>query len=105
MFVTTTIKNPLGRVALLARNRPVLVEPPIDDRDERVQLRTPNRSLPPIARRNRICHHLANRVARDAKMLCRFALAHPAIASHANLKITFHGVDSSSLPALCRKGK
>src|SRR5690606_35279235 len=48
--------HPFGRVALLARDRTVLVKPPINDRDERVQLRASHRRLPPIARRNRIRH-------------------------------------------------
>src|SRR5690606_40796394 len=76
MFVTKAIKNAFGRMTLLARDRPVLVKPPINDRDERVQLRASHRRLPPIARRNRIRHHLANRIARDAEMPSCFALAH-----------------------------
>ena len=87
MFVTKAIKNAFGRMTLLARDRPVLVKPPINDRDERVQLRASHRRLPPIARRNRIRHHLANRIARDAEMPGCFALAHAAIASQTNLQI------------------
>ena len=87
MFVTKAIKNALGRMTLLARDRTVRLKPLIDDRDERVQLRASHRSLPPIAGRNRIRHHLANRVARYAKMPCCLALAHAPVASHANLQI------------------
>ncbi len=87
MFITQPVKYPLGRMALLARHRPVLVKPPINDRGERVQLRASHRRLPPITRRNRIRQHLANRIARDAEMPGCFALAHAAIASQTNLQI------------------
>src|SRR5690606_29689610 len=68
MFVTKAIKNAPGRMTLLAWDRTVRLKPLIDDRNECVQLRASHRRLPPIAWRNRIRHHLANRVARYAKM-------------------------------------
>ena len=68
VLVTEPVEHPLGRMTLLARNRPIPLKPPVDNWDERFQLRTPNRSPPPITRRNRIRHHLANSVARYAEM-------------------------------------
>ena len=87
VFVTEPVEHPLGRMTLLARNRPIRLKPSVNDWDESFQLWTPNRSTPSIAGRNRIRHHLANRVARYAEMLRRFALAHTAVASNSNLQI------------------
>jgi hypothetical protein len=87
VFVTEPVEHPLGRMTLLARNRPIRLKPSVNDWDESFQLWTPNRSPPSIAGRNRIRHHFANRVARYAEMLRRFALAHTAVASNSNLQI------------------
>ena len=42
-LLTKPVKHPLGRVALLARHLSVLVQPSIDGRNERVELRPPDR--------------------------------------------------------------
>jgi hypothetical protein len=91
MLLPEPVKHPLGRMALLARNLPIAFQPGIDDWDERIQLRAPDRSMTPIAGRLRIGHHLANAVARYVEMLRRLALAHAFRARQPNLPIKFHG--------------
>src|SRR5690606_9770239 len=103
VLLAKTVKYPLRRMTLLARNLTVPVQPRIDDRNERFQLRPPHRSRAPVAGWLRIRQHLADRVARYVEMLRRLALAHSFIASQANPQIKFHGVNPSSLLAAIAK--
>src|SRR5215210_6931477 len=104
MLLPEPVKYPFRRMALLAVNRPIAFQPGIDDRDERFQLRAPDRSMTPIAGRLRIGHHLANAVARYVEMLRRLALAHAFRARQPNLPVKFHGENPPALPAIGRKG-
>ena len=97
------VEDPLGRVALLAGRRTIPFQPAVDDCDEPVQLRAPDRRLTPVPRRGRIGQHLGNAVPRDVEMLRSRPLAHPFRASQPYLQVKFHGIDPSTLPALYRK--
>ena len=67
VLIAKTLEDPLRRVTLLAMTMPVLFQYPVDDRDERIQLRTPRRRATAIARRNRKLQHFANRLAVQPK--------------------------------------
>ena len=64
MLFAKAVEHTLRRMALLARNRPVPIQPAIDDRYERFQLRSPHRGAATVTGRLGIRQHLANRVAR-----------------------------------------
>ncbi len=42
-FIAQAVEHTLGRMALLARHLHILVEPMLDRRNERIQLRSPDR--------------------------------------------------------------
>ena len=67
VLVPQPFENPVRRVPLLDRHvrRPVRLQDRIDDPGEPVQLRTPHRLPPPVARRRRIAQHLLHRPAVD----------------------------------------
>jgi hypothetical protein len=100
-----TVKYPLRRMTLLARNRSVTIQPCIDDRNERFQLGPPNRRRPTLAGRLRIRQHLADRVARNVEMLSRLTLAHATRASKAHLQVKIQGINLQALPARAKKAK
>ncbi len=58
-----TVENALRRVPLLGQLLQIVPQPPVDDLDEPVQLRTPKRRRPPIARRRRKLQHLLHALA------------------------------------------
>ena len=58
-----TVENALRRVPLLGQLLQILLQPPVDDPAEPVQLRAPNRRRPPIARRYRKLQHLLHALA------------------------------------------
>ena len=92
------VENALGRVALLAQLLQILLQPPVDDLAEPVQLRTPNRCRSPIARRHRKAQHLLHALARNPEMKRRRTLAHPVPAGETDLPIKFHGMHAPALP-------
>jgi len=76
-----------GRVALFVRRLHILIQPMLDRRNKRVQLRPSDRRLPLIAGRCRIRHHLGNAVARYVEMLRCLTPHHPFRDRQANLEI------------------
>ena len=66
-FLAKPVKHPLRRMPLLARHGPVRLQPPLDNRKERIELWAPDLGSAPIARRNRKRHHLPNRVPRHVE--------------------------------------
>ncbi len=75
VLVSKTLEDPLRRVTLLRRTALILLKNPVDDPDERVQLRARRRLAPPVTRRHREHHHLGNRPRVDPKPPRRLALA------------------------------
>src|SRR5207253_6854210 len=73
VLVSKPIKNPLGRVALLAVLANVVAQPLVDDLGKLVQLGPLDRRRPPIPRRYRKAQHLLHALARNPKMTCRLA--------------------------------
>jgi len=71
------LEDPLRGVALLRRPALILLQDPVDDPDERIQLRPRRRLLPPVPGRHREHHHLGDRSRIDPKPTRRFALAQP----------------------------
>ena len=104
VLVPQPIKNPLGRVTLLAVLANIVAQPLVDDLGEPVQLRPLDRHRPPIPRRYRKAQHLLHALARNPKMTCRLARTHPVPKGETNLQIQFHGENPPALPA-ARKGK
>lgn len=86
-FLAKPVEHPLGRMPLLARHGPVRLQPALDDRKERIELRTPDLRLTPVTRRNRKRHHLPNRVPRHVEHPRRFPLAHALRTSLTNSQI------------------
>ncbi len=103
VLVPQPIKNPLGRVTLLAVLADVVAQPLVDDLGEPVQLRTLERRRAPIPRRHRKAHHLLHALARNPKMTCRLTRTHPVPYGETDLQIQFHGENAPALPA-DRKG-
>ena len=99
MLVSEPIEDPLRRMPLLGRTSLILVQNRIDHTDPRIKLWTPDRLLPPIARRRRKRHHLPNRLARDPKLPRRCPLAHP-LNQHrpSNTTVKLHLVHPSGVP-------
>ena len=62
VLVPQALKDALGGVALLPETPEVVLQDPVDDAGKGLQLGTPGRSLPPVARRDRIGQHLAHGV-------------------------------------------
>jgi hypothetical protein len=60
MLVPQTLEDPLRRVTLLRRTALILFHDPVDDADERVQLRSHRRLLAPVSGRHREHHHLGH---------------------------------------------
>jgi len=104
VLVSKPIKNPLGRVALLAVLANVVAQPLVDDLGEFVQLGPLDRRRPPIPWRYRKAQHLLHALARNPKMTCRLARTHPVPTGETDLQIQFHGENAPALPAE-RKGK
>src|SRR2546421_1298942 len=104
VLVSKPIKNPLGRVALLAVLANVVAQPLVDDLGKLVQLGPLDRRRPPIPRRYRKAQHLLHALARNPKMTCRLARTHPVPTGKTHLQIQFHGENAPALPAE-RKGK
>src|SRR5258708_20629237 len=104
VLVSKPIKNPLGRVALLAVLANVVAQPLVDDLGKLVQLGPLDRRRPPIPRRYRKAQHLLHALARNPKMTCRLARTHPVPTGKTHLQVPFHRANAPTLPAE-RKGK
>lgn len=102
VLVAQPLIHPLRCVALLAMHIPIAVKPGVDDPGEGIQLRPLHCRLPPVARRNRERHHLADAVARDIEMPRRLPLAHTLRTGQPNLPVHIHGNDPPALPAARR---
>ena len=68
VLVPEALEYPLGRVALLPGAREVILQDPVDDAGERLQLGPSRRSLSPVARRHGVGQHLAHRVPVQPKL-------------------------------------
>jgi hypothetical protein len=55
----------------------VVLQDLVDDRNERIELRTHRRLRPPVTRWHRVLQYLRNRLAIDPEKPRRRALAHP----------------------------
>jgi hypothetical protein len=71
-------EDPLRRVPLLLQLAFVVLQDLVDDRNERIELRSGRRLRPSIARWNRVLQDLRNRLPVDPEHPSRFALAHPS---------------------------
>jgi hypothetical protein len=81
------------------------LKPGVNELGEPVQLRPPDRLVPPIARRHREGQHLINCPARNVEMLRCCTPAHVLGTRQANLLVKFHGIDLPTLPAAARREK
>ena len=68
VLVPQPLEYPLGRVALLPETPEVVLQDPVDDTSEGLQLGTPGGSLPPVTRRDGVGQHLAHRVPVQPKL-------------------------------------
>ena len=91
MLIAQPFKDPLRRMPLLHRRRPVPLQNRIDHRQQRPQLRLRHRLRPRVARRQREPAHLQHRLAAQAKHPRRLT-ATVAIDEHEtpNRGIHFH---------------
>ena len=103
VLVAQTLEDPLRRVPLLRRSALILFQDPIDDPDERIQLRTRRRTAAPVSRRHRERQHLRHRPRVDAKTTRRLATTDPLNPNRvANPPIQLHALHP---PALCVQRK
>jgi hypothetical protein len=77
MLVAQTLEDPLGCVPRLRRSPSILLQDPLDDARERIQLRTRRRPAPPVARRHRERQHLRHRPRVDPETSRRRSPADP----------------------------
>ena len=77
MLVPEPLEDPLGCVALLPGTPEVVYQDLVDDASEGLQLRTPGRSLSPVARRHRVGQNLAYGVPVQAEHPGDLPYAHP----------------------------
>jgi len=75
VLLAEALENPLGRVPLLGRRRPVGLQDRVDHRDQRSELRPPRLLGAHIARRRRKPAHLGDRVPAQTKCPRRFPSA------------------------------
>ncbi len=95
VLVAKTLEDPVRRVPLLARHLRIRVrlQDRVDDAGEPVQLRSPHRLRPPVARRRRIAQHLLHRPAVDAEPPARLVMAQPLVDNRqSNRRIELHAV-------------
>ena len=91
------------RVPLLARPLPVLLQDPVDDAGEPIELGPRRRLAAPVARRHRKAQHLRHRLRVDAEHPRRLPLAHPLhMAGAPNPRIEIHGLHPPGLPSAVR---
>ena len=93
------VEDPLGRVPLFTRSLLVVFENSVDDAQPWAQLRPSHWLLTPVARRQRILQHLANRLARQPKLPGHRP---PALTFYKNRpphsRIQFHRLHASGVP-------
>ncbi len=77
MLVPQPLEDPLGGVPLLAMYLPVLLQDPVDDTDEGIQLGASRWPAAAVAWRHRVRQHLVHRLAIDPEDPRRLPLAHP----------------------------
>ena len=93
------LADALGRVPLLLRTVLIVAEDLIDDPGEGVQLRTPDRLVPPIPGRPAVAQHLAHRLAGEPDATRRRALAQPFhIDTTPHIRIELHSIHPSRVP-------
>jgi len=102
MFVAQPLEDPLRRMPLLLQLAPVVLQDLVDDRDERVELRSHRWLRSSVSRRHGMLQNLPDRLAVDVEHSRRFALAHPLdVARPAHPTVQTHGIHLpafSSLP-------
>ena len=102
VLVAQPLENPVRRVPLLARHLRIGVrlQDRVDDAGEPVQLRTPHRLPPPVARRRRIAQHLLHRPAVDPEPPTGLVMAQSLLDNRqTNRRIELHAVHPSPLVA------
>ena len=99
VLVPEALEDALGRVALLPGAREVILQDPVDDAGEELQLGPSRRSLSPVPRRNGVGQHLAHGVPVQPELSGDLP---NALALHhhrpANPKIYVHSVHPSHHP-------
>src|SRR3954447_15994440 len=97
------LKDAPRRVPLLARPRPVLLQDPVNDAGEPIQLGPHRWFAAPVARRHRKPQHLRHRLRVDPNPPRRLPLAHPLhMAGTPNPRIQIHSLHPSGLPSATR---
>jgi hypothetical protein len=88
------------RVPLLARASPVLLQDPVDDAGEPVELGARRRLAAPVSRRHRKAQHLRHRLRVDAEHPRRPPLAHAVhVAGAPNPRVEIHSLHPPGLPS------
>ena len=77
LFVPETLEDAVGSVALLPGTPDIVLQDPVDDAGEGLQLGLPGRGLSPVTRRDRIGQHFAHGVPVQAKRPRSLPDAHP----------------------------
>ena len=90
VLVPQSLKDALGRVALLFGNFPIAFQYRVNHAGEGLELGSAGRARSPVAGRNRVGQHLAHRVPMQTKHPGGFPNAHPlyhAGSSHPNVHL------------------
>jgi hypothetical protein len=110
VLVSQSFEDPFRGMALLLAACLVVFQDLIDDPKPRIQLRSSRWLLPPVSGRHRIPQHLAHRLACQAELPGRLALAHlvddnssphPRIQLHC---VHLSGVPQNTTPCECFDG-
>ena len=98
VLVPQPLEDPLRGVLLLGRPPLIFFQDPVDDPDERIQLRPHRRPAPPVSRRHRERQHLRYRPRVDTKPPRRLPPAHPLhIHRSPHLPVQLHAFHPSAL--------
>jgi len=98
VLVPQPLEDPLRGVLLLGRTPLIFLQDPINDPEERIQLRPRRRPAPPVSRRHRERQHLRHRSRVDPKPPRRFPPAQPLhIHRSPHLPVQFHAFHPSAL--------
>jgi hypothetical protein len=97
VLVPQPLEDPFRGVLLLGRLFLIFLQDPIDDPDERIQLRPRRRPAPPVSRRYRERQHLRHRPRVDPEAPRCLAPAQPLnINRSSHLPVQFHAFHPSA---------
>jgi hypothetical protein len=100
MLGLESLEDAPRRVPLLTGTLPILLQDPVNDAGEPVELGPRRRLATPVPRRHRKPQHLRHRLRVNPEHPCRLPLAHPLhMAGTPNPRIKIHDLHPPGLPS------